>query len=114
MTDGGQPWRHGAACVIVHFRLTPKSSKDSVDGLVETADGPAFQAHVRALPADGAANAALEKLVSEWLQVPKRFVRLDAGGKSRLKRLRVEGNVVDLDVRLLVRLAAFEAEEKDA
>ncbi len=60
------PWRHGAAGAIVHFRLTPKSSKDGVDGVVRTADGPAFQAHVCALPEDDAANAVLYGPVASW------------------------------------------------
>src|SRR5690606_31974935 len=86
-----RPWRHGAACVIAHFRLTPKSSKDAVEGVIDTADGPAFQARVRAVPEHGAANAALEELVARWLNLPKRAVSLASGGKSRLKSLRIMG-----------------------
>ena len=82
---GGLPWRHSDAGVIVYFRLTPKSSKDAVEGLQATAEGLTFQARVRAVPEDGAANAALELLVAEWLGVPKRTVSLSSGGKSRLK-----------------------------
>ena len=52
-----------------------------------TAGALAFQARVRAIPEDGAANAALEALVSEWLRVPKRSVQLATGGKSRLGHL---------------------------
>jgi uncharacterized protein YggU (UPF0235/DUF167 family) len=84
-----KPWRHGAACVIVHFRLTPKSFKDTIGGVVQTADGPAFQAHVRAPPEDGAANSALLGLVAAWLDVPKRTIELATGAKSRLKALRI-------------------------
>lgn len=97
-------WRHGAACIIVYFRLTPKSSKDSIDGLVETADGPAIQAHVRALPENGAANAALEKLVAHWLDRPKRSVSLMTGGRSRLKSLRIEGDPDELEFILQKKL----------
>jgi hypothetical protein len=85
-------WRHGGACVIVHFRLTPKSSKEAIDGIIETPDGPAFQARVRALPENGAANTALEELAARWLGVPKRSVSLTMGGKSRLKSLRISGD----------------------
>lgn len=84
----------------MYFRLTPKSSKDAVDGLQITAGAHAFQARVRAIPEDGAANAALETLVSAWLGVPKRSVRLVSGGKSRLKLLAISGDVEELD-RLL-------------
>lgn len=98
------PWRHGDAGVIVYFRLTPKSSKDAVDGLQATAEGPAFQARVRAIPSDGAANEALEELVACWLGVPKRTVQLATGGKSRLKSVAISGDGVELDKRLHFKL----------
>jgi uncharacterized protein YggU (UPF0235/DUF167 family) len=89
---------------MAHFRLTPKTSKDAVDGLVDTTDGVAFQARVRALPEDGAANKALEELVARWLGVPKRSVSLVTGGKSRLKSLRIDGDLMALD-RMLQALS---------
>ena len=89
---------------MAHFRLTPKASKDAVDGLVDTTDGVAFQARVRALPEDGAANKALEELVARWLGVPKRSVLLVTGGKSRLKSLRIDGDPMALD-RMLQALS---------
>lgn len=92
-----KPWRHGAACIIVHFRLTPKSSKDAIEGVTSTSDGPAFQARVRAVPEHGAANAALEQLVARWLDLPKRSVSLAKGGKSRLKALQIDGEPQELD-----------------
>lgn len=109
---GCQAWRHGDACVIAHFRLTPKSSKDAIDGLVQTADGPAFQARVRALPEDGAANKALEELVARWLGVPKRSVSLATGGKSRLKSLRIAGDAEALGKLLQDRADEFHARDK--
>lgn len=101
------PWRQADACVIVRFRLTPKSSKDSVDGLETTAEGPAFKARVRAVPEDGAANAALEKLVAGWLDVPKSTVSLVSGGKSRVKSLAIAGDVQTLQGRLAARFDAL-------
>lgn len=102
------PWRHGAACVIAHFRLTPKSSKDAVEGVIDTADGPAFQARVRAVPEHGAANAALEELVARWLILPKRAVSLASGGKSRLKSLRIMGEPEALDRLLRTKVCEFQ------
>jgi uncharacterized protein len=102
------PWRHGDAGVIVYFRLTPKSSKDAVDGLQATAEGLAFRARVRAIPVDGAANEALERLVATWLGVPKRTVQLAAGGKSRLKPVAISGDVKDLALRLQTKMAELQ------
>ena len=104
----GLPWRRGDAGVIVYFRLTPKSSKDAVDGLQIIAGAQAFQARVRAIPEDGAANAALEKLVSEWLQVPKRSVQLATGGKSRRKSIAISGDGDELDRLLRAKMATLQ------
>ena len=51
------------------------------------------------------ANAALIAVFAKWLDVPKSTVALDAGGKSRLKSLRVSGDGTALAARLAARLA---------
>ena len=86
------PWRVSATGLLVRVRLTPKASRDAVDGLEATADGPALKARVRALPEDGAANEAVEKLIAAWLGVAKGMVSLAAGSKSRVKTLAVAGD----------------------
>lgn len=101
------PWRHGGACVIVRVRLTPKSSKDAVDGVEATAEGPAFKARVRAVPSEGEANAALLKLLASWLGVGQSSLRVAKGGKSRVKSVEITGNTGDIEIRLAERLAAF-------
>jgi uncharacterized protein YggU (UPF0235/DUF167 family) len=100
------PWRAGAGCVIVRVRVTPKSSLEAVDGVGATAEGAAFFARVRSAPADGEANAALEKLVARWLDVPKSTVRLTHGAKSRVKSLTITGDLGCLEQRLRAKLAA--------
>lgn len=102
-----KPWRHGAACVIVHFRLTPKSSKDAIDGLAVLAEGPVFQARVRAVPDKGQANLALVRLVSDWLSVPIRDVSVASGATSRLKAIRIAGDPDALSTRLEIRFASL-------
>ncbi|MCC7250435.1 MAG: DUF167 domain-containing protein [Hyphomicrobium sp.] len=101
------PWRLGAGCVIVRVRLTPKSSKDAIDGVEETPEGPAIKARVRALPSEGEANAALLKLLAKWLGVAKSSVELAQGGKSRVKSVEITGNSVEIEARLAERLAAL-------
>ena len=105
MTAVGQPWRTGNGCVIVRVRLTPKSSVEGVDGVMPSAEGAAFAARVRAVPAEGEANAALEKLVARWLDVPKSTVRVTSGGKSRIKSLTISGETDCLEQRLKAKLA---------
>ncbi len=100
------PWRTGSGCVIVRVRVTPKSSLETVEGVGATAEGAAFLARVRSAPADGEANAALEKLVARWLDVPKSTVRLTHGAKSRVKSLTISGDLGCLEQRLRAKLAA--------
>jgi uncharacterized protein YggU (UPF0235/DUF167 family) len=110
VSAGDQPWRITRNGVAVRFRLTPRSSREAVEGIEQTADGPAFKARVRAVPEDGAANTALEKLVAGWLGVAKGSVKLSTGGKSRVKVLDVAGDPVQLAAALAEKLAAIEPE----
>lgn len=100
----GLPWRRGAGCVIVRVRVTPKSAKDTIDGIETTPDGPALRARVRAVPAEGQANAAIERLLAEWLGVPKTSVALSAGTKSRVKSLEITGDSATIEARLAARV----------
>jgi uncharacterized protein YggU (UPF0235/DUF167 family) len=103
-----QPWRTGNGCVIVRVRLTPKSSIEGVGGVAPSAEGAAFAARVRAVPAEGQANAALEKLIARWLDVPKSTVRVTSGGKSRIKSLTISGETDCLEQRLKAKLGGAE------
>ena len=86
--------------VMLTVRLAPKSSRDEIVG-VESFDGEAvLKAKVRALPEDGRANEALERLVARWLKVPPSFVSVVQGGKSRLKQMLIEGDA-DTLIRLI-------------
>jgi uncharacterized protein YggU (UPF0235/DUF167 family) len=96
MTGNVEPWRPDTRGLFLRVRVTPKASRDAIEGVDPTMDGPAVAARVRAVPEDGAANAAVERLVAEWLDVPRSSVTLVTGGKSRIKTLRVEGDGVRL------------------
>lgn len=78
-------------------RLTPKSSSDTIEGVSIAADGRAYlAARVRAAPEKGAANAALERLLADRLNLPKRTVSVVGGATSRLKTVRLSGEPEDL------------------
>jgi uncharacterized protein YggU (UPF0235/DUF167 family) len=87
----GQPWRADRAGVRLLVRVSPKSAREGIDGVVETAQGPALTVRVRAVAEKGEANRAVEVVVAEWLGVPKSSVAVTAGGKSRLKTVLVAG-----------------------
>jgi len=83
--------------VEIRVRLTPKSSRDAIDGVGAASDGTGYiAARVRAVPEKGAANAALEKLVAGWLGAPKRQVSVTGGATSRLKTVTVVGDAAAL------------------
>jgi uncharacterized protein YggU (UPF0235/DUF167 family) len=91
---GAKPALHRARPdgVDLFVRLTPKSSRDSIDGAGSTADGAMhLNAKVRAVPEKGAANAALERLLADRLGLPKRTVSVVGGATSRLKTVRIFG-----------------------
>ena len=72
-------------------RLTPKSSRDALEGAESGADGGAWlKARVRAVPEDGKANKALIALLSRKIGVAKSRIRLQSGATSRLKTLVLE------------------------
>lgn len=73
-------------------RVQPKASIDGLDGWAADEGGrPFLKLRVRALPAEGAANAAVEALVAKALGLPKSAVRVVTGSKNRLKGLDIEG-----------------------
>jgi len=74
-------------------RVSPRASRDSIDGCIASTDGRQWLA-VRqcAPPVDGAANAALIKLLAQRLGVAHRDVRLVSGQAARLKRLHISGD----------------------
>lgn len=73
-------------------RVQPKASADRLEGwAADEAGRPFLKLRVRALPAEGAANAAVEALVAKALGLPKSAVRVVTGGKNRLKGLDIEG-----------------------
>lgn len=68
-------------------RLTPRGGADRVDGV----EGGVLRARVAAAPADGAANAALVRLIADELEVPRSTVRVATGLTSRSKIVAVGG-----------------------
>jgi uncharacterized protein len=103
--NGALPYHANARSIELRVRLTPKSSRDQVEGVCDSAEGPAIAARVRAVPSDGEANAALERLIADWLDIAKSSVLLTAGHKSRIKTITISGDAGAL-AALVARLLA--------
>jgi len=82
--------------VMLTVRLTPKSARDEIVGFETFGEEAVLKARVRALPEDGRANVALEKLIARWLKVPASSVSIAQGGRSRLKQVKIDGDPDDL------------------
>lgn len=79
--------------IVLKVRLTPKASRDSIDGIKTLADGVDHAlARVRAVPEAGDANKALVVLLSRAFKVPKSSISVIAGATARLKHVRVAGS----------------------
>ncbi|MER9462521.1 MULTISPECIES: DUF167 family protein [unclassified Mesorhizobium] len=95
------PFRLRVDGIDLFIRLTPKCSVDRLEGVEVSADGRSrLKARVRAVPENGAANAALEPLVAKALGVPASAVSVIAGGTARLKTVRVAGDPAVLAQRI--------------
>lgn len=86
------PFRLRDGGVDLFVRLTPKAALDRLEGVETSADGRShLKARVRAVPENGAANQALQRLVAKALGVPASAVSVVSGGTGRLKTLRISG-----------------------
>lgn len=84
--------RETAAGIDLRIRLTPRAAQDRIDGQAVAADGNVhLAARVRAVPENGKANLALERLVAAWLDVPVSRVNVSGGATARLKTVSIEG-----------------------
>ena len=86
------------------MRVSPKSAREGIDGVMETAQGSALTVRVRAVAEKGEANRAVEMAVAAWLGVPKSSVAVTAGGKSRVKTVVVAGEPARLAALVEMRL----------
>jgi uncharacterized protein YggU (UPF0235/DUF167 family) len=84
VTDPLAPWR-GVAGALIPVRVTPRAKVESMV-LDASADGtPRLLVHLRAVPEDGKANAALCSMLARALGVPKSRVSVQRGATSREK-----------------------------
>jgi uncharacterized protein (TIGR00251 family) len=86
----------GSAIVIV---VSPRSPRNALE---IAADG-ALRVRVAAPPVDGAANAAVLRLLADLLGVPRSRLEIASGASARHKRVTIAGLTPDLVVARLQR-----------
>lgn len=101
------PWRVVEDGAVVVVRLTPRGGRDAIDGPGELADGrKVLLARVRKAPEDGAANAALLKLLAKSVGVPPSSAEIVSGQTARVKVVRLHGDGSRIVAALTERFGA--------
>jgi uncharacterized protein YggU (UPF0235/DUF167 family) len=100
-----RPWSVIADGIMVTIRLTPKGGRDAIERIDRLANGrTVVRARVCAAPSEGAANAALIRLMAEALDTPARNISVASGTTARVKQVKVLGNGSALAASLERRL----------
>jgi uncharacterized protein (TIGR00251 family) len=81
--------KHG---LVLTVRASPKASRNAVQGVMQTPDGPVLKIAVTSPPDKGKANVAVAELLAKAFGVSKSSVTLVAGETDRRKILRVLGD----------------------
>ena len=95
------PLRRDPQGVRLACRVTPKSSRNAIDGLHVASDGKvALKARVTAAPEKGKANKALIKLLGKETGLAPSTMCVIAGEQSRNKTILIEGEPQKLEAAL--------------
>lgn len=87
--------------VDVTVRATPRGGRDALDGVAALSDGrQVLKVRVRVAPEDGAATAAVAKVLAGAAGVAASHVRLVSGATARVKVFRIAGDAQALAARL--------------
>lgn len=88
-----KPYAPAPGGVRLAVRLTPRASRDGVDGVAADAEGrPVLKIRLTAPPVDGAANAALIDWLAKSLRLHKRDITIRSGETGRTKILHLTGD----------------------
>ena len=87
--------------IVIAIKVTPRSARPGIGGWRIGANGrEELEVRVSAAPADGDANAAVIRLLSSELGIPKSAIAIVSGGTSRHKRISLPIDEVELRRRL--------------
>lgn len=79
--------------VRLALRLTPRASRNGVDGVAEDAEGcPMLRLRLVAPPVEGVANKALIAFLAKTLSLRKADITIRSGETSRVKILHLAGD----------------------
>jgi uncharacterized protein (TIGR00251 family) len=106
------PFRISPDGVRVRLKVTPKSKREQIGGLLDEPDGGplgegrTLKVSVTAAPEDGKANAAVIALLAKEWGVAKSAISVVSGATDRRKLVEIRGPSQELLARLQSWLAA--------
>ena len=88
-----KPYTAAEGGVRLALRLTPRASRNGVDGIVADAEGrPLLKLRLAAPPVEGAANDALIAFLAKTLSLRKADIAIRSGQAGRTKILHLAGD----------------------
>lgn len=88
-----KPYAAAQGGVRLALRLTPRASRNGVDGISADAEGrPILKLRLVAPPVEGAANEALIAFLAKTLSLRKADIAIRSGETSRVKILHLAGD----------------------
>lgn len=93
--------------VFMRVRLTPKASRDGIDGCENGPDGAFLKARVRAVPERGKANAALLRLIAKTFDLRLSDMTLRSGQSARMKSVHIAGAPDELTHAMAAKLGTL-------
>ncbi|HEX2759734.1 MAG TPA: DUF167 family protein [Rhizomicrobium sp.] len=88
-----KPYAATQGGVRLTLRLTPRASRNGVDGIAADAEGrPILKLRLMAPPVEGAANEALIAFLAKTLSLRKADIAIRSGETSRVKILHLAGD----------------------
>jgi uncharacterized protein (TIGR00251 family) len=101
------PYAATSGGVRLAVRLTPRATRNDIDGVAIGADGKAvLRIRLTAPPVDGAANAALIAFLADALSMRKGDITIHSGETGRVKLLDLSGDGTALVAKLEALLSA--------
>jgi len=85
---------------VLALRVTPGAKRDEISGARVWGEEARLLVRVRADAQDGKANAAVLRVIADWLDLAQKDVSLASGERSRLKTVVAHGAADDLLGRL--------------
>lgn len=80
-------WSEGPDGVLLLLHCLPNAPKTQVIGI----HGEALKMKIHAPPVDGKANDEIVRFFADQLGIARNRVSIEAGGKSKGKKLRIQG-----------------------